>query len=264
MAVPFDHIASTSDSVLTRSAIGQLQRRHLWNYVERVIPQLKELEMLELNNGGGDDALLFTERGFNIVATDISEEMLKITPKKDQYSMSNYISSHYLDLDNINETLFNKKFDLVISNFGGINSINPESLKKLFERLPSLLKPGGRFIAVVMPRFCVWETIFFLLRLQFKKAFRRFSSKEGVNEVIGSSIKTWFYQPRHIRSWTTKRFKVISVKPVGVALPSTYLEKFFSLKKRWLINLNKFEKRLNRNSILSGMSDNFIIDLQLR
>ena len=85
--------------------------------------------MLELNNGGGDDALLFTERGFNIVATDISEEMLKITPKKDQYSMSNYISSHYLDLDNINETLFNKKFDLVISNFGGINCINPWALR---------------------------------------------------------------------------------------------------------------------------------------
>jgi ubiquinone/menaquinone biosynthesis C-methylase UbiE len=127
MAVPFDHIASSYDSLFSQTAIGQLQRKRVWNYVETVIPELKGFEMLELNCGTGEDALLFGERGFNIVATDISEEMLKVTQKKaQQFSMQHRISSQYLDLESFNETLFDKKFDLVFSNFGGLNFINPE------------------------------------------------------------------------------------------------------------------------------------------
>src|SRR3954467_14621848 len=100
MAVPFDHIASTYDSVFTRSAIGQMQRKRVWKYIEKVIPQLNGFEMLELNCGTGEDAELFGEKGFNIVATDISSEMLKVTNKRaEQVSMQHRISSHYLDLE---------------------------------------------------------------------------------------------------------------------------------------------------------------------
>src|SRR5688572_948004 len=117
MAVPFDHIAPTYDSVFTQSAIGQLQRKQVWQYVEKVVPGLKGFEMLELNCGTGEDAILFGEKGFNILATDISQEMLNITQKKiEQFSMQHRISSHYLDLESFNETLFDKKFDLIFSN----------------------------------------------------------------------------------------------------------------------------------------------------
>src|SRR5688500_10106525 len=99
MAVPFDHIASTYDSIFTRSAIGQLQRKRVWRYIDKIIPDLNGFEMLELNCGTGEDAMMFGERGFNIVATDISQEMLKVTQKKaEQFSLQSKISSHYLDL----------------------------------------------------------------------------------------------------------------------------------------------------------------------
>src|SRR5437870_3903806 len=114
MGVPFDHIATTYDSMFTKTAIGQLQRKRVWSYVEKIIPDLTGFEMLELNCGTGEDAVLFGERGFSIVATDISHEMLNVTYKKaEQYSMQNKISSHYLDLESFDETLFDKKFDLV-------------------------------------------------------------------------------------------------------------------------------------------------------
>lgn len=265
MAAPFDHIASAYDSIFTKSAIGQLQRKRVWSYIEDIMPDLKGFEMLELNCGTGEDAVLFGERGFNIVATDISAEMLKVTQKKaEQYSMQHRISSQYLDLESFNETLFDKKFDLVFSNFGGLNCINPESLKKLLENLPSILKPGGRFVGVIMPKFCAWETVFFLLRLQFKKAFRRFTSKEVISDLHGVNMKTWYYHPKQIKSWSKEKFRLVSIRPVGVALPPSYLERFFSLKKRWLLYLNSFEKKLSRTSILSGMSDHFVIDLQLK
>ena len=148
MAVPFDHIAPTYDSLFTRSVIGQLQRKQVWRYLEKITPQLNGLEILELNSGTGEDAMLFSDKGFNIVATDVSEEMLKVTVQKtNQFSMQSRISSHYLDLDSFDETLFDKKFDLIFSNFGGLNCINPESLQKLLLKIPSILAPGVGLLA---------------------------------------------------------------------------------------------------------------------
>ena len=110
MGVPFDHIASSYDSSFTRTPIGQLQRKQVWNYLEKITTELNGLDILELNCGTGEDAVLFSEKGFNIVATDVSVEMLKVTQEKvQQYSMHHKISSHYLDLDSFDHTLFEKK-----------------------------------------------------------------------------------------------------------------------------------------------------------
>ena len=266
MAAPFDHIAPASyDSLFTHSRIGQIQRQEVWKYVQKVISELDGYEMLELNYGSGEDLTLFGEMGFNLVATDLSGEVKKITEKKAaQVSMQHHISSQYIDLESFNETLFQKKFDLIFSNFGGLNCVNPESLRKLMHRLPSILKPGGRFVGVMMPKFCAWETIFFLLRLQFKKAFRRLTSKAIMTDVFDTNMKTWFYNPAQLRRWSGEKFKLVSVKPLGVALPSIYLERFIKLRKNWLGWLNNIESKLNNSRVFSGMSDNFIIDLQLR
>jgi ubiquinone/menaquinone biosynthesis C-methylase UbiE len=265
MGVPFDHIASAYDSVFTKSAIGLLQRKRVWSYIENVIPELNGFEVLELNCGTGEDALLFSEKGFNIIATDISHEMLKITQRKaEQYSMQHRISSHYFDIESFDETLFNKKFDLIFSNFGGLNCIDPTALKKLLNKLPAILNPGGRFIAVIMPKFCAWETLFFLMRFQLKKAFRRLTSREVISNLDGVLLKTWYYHPSEIKNWSRKDFKVITVNPVGIALPPSYLENFFSFRKRLLLHLNRIEKSMSSNSLFAGMADHFIIDLQLK
>lgn len=264
MGMPFDHIASTYDSLYAHSPVGLLQRKRVWKYIENILPELSGFEMLELNCGTGEDALLFEEGGLNIVATDITEETLKVTQKKaEQFSMQNKISSHFLDLDTFNEALFDKKFDLIFSNFGGINSISPNSLKLLFEKLPSMLNPGGRFIGVVMPKFCAWETIFFMLRFQFGKAFRRLATPEPAADTSGANGRMWYYHPSQLTTWSKSRFKLVSLRPVGLALPPAYLCRFFTMKKRWLLRLNKIEKRVSKTSLFSGLADNYIIDLKL-
>lgn len=264
MGMPFDHIASAYDSLYTYSPIGLLQRKRVWMYIESVIPELQGFEMLELNCGSGEGTVLFGESELNIVATDITEETLKITQKNaEQFAIQNKVTSHLLDLDTFNETMFDKKFDLIFSNFGGINSIHPNSLKSLFKKLPNMLNPGGRFIGVVMPRFCAWETMFFLLRFQFRKAFRRFTSKNAPDDTPGTSGKIWYYHPSQIRAWSKENFRLVSLRPVGMALPPAYLERFFNVKKRWLLRLNRIEKRFAKTSLFSGVADNYIIDLKL-
>ncbi len=265
MAVPFDHIARFYDLSFTNTVIGQLQRKRVWRCLEEVIPELDGLEILELNCGTGEDAVLFGDRGFNIVATDISEEMLKVTQQKvRQYSLQHKISSHYLDLDAFDETIFNKKFDLIFSNFGGINCISPEALQKLLKKIPAILEPGGRFVAVIMPRHCLWETLYFLLKFQIKKAFRRWTKSEVPVDLNGMTLKTWYYQPREIKRWAKAGFTLVNKMPVGFSVPPSYLEKFFSRRKRWLFWHYALEKKISRFSFLSGFADHFIIDLKLK
>jgi ubiquinone/menaquinone biosynthesis C-methylase UbiE len=264
VAVPFDHIASPYGSLFSKSAIGQLQRKSVWAYVEKVMPDLKGFEMLELNCGNSDEADFFGDKGYNIIATDIGVELMKVTNrKKEQFSMQSRISSQYLDLENLDDTVFDKKFDLVFSNFGGVNGMSPESLKTLLKKLPKILNPGGRFIGIVMPKFCAWEIVFFLLRLQFKKAFRRSNAGEATTEVNGNNLKTWYYHPSEIKKWSQERFKVMALNPVGLALPSAYLESFVTFQKRLLMRLNRIEKKLSSASLFSGMADHYIVDLKL-
>ena len=265
MGVPFDHIAQEYDSVFTQSAIGQLQRKRVWDYLEGIMPQLNGFEILELNCGTGEDAMMFGEKGFNIVATDVSEEMLKVTQQKiQQYSLQNKISSHYLDLDSFDETSFNKKFDLVFSNFGGVNCINPEAMSKLLEKIPSIINPGGRFIAVVLSKNCVWETFYFLLKFQFKNAFRRRTNSYVLANLNGAWAKTWYYSPRQIAKLASSSFIRAHKMPVGIALPPSYMESFFKRRSRWLHLLDRMEKRLSRFTLLCGMADHYIIDLKVK
>jgi ubiquinone/menaquinone biosynthesis C-methylase UbiE len=265
MGVPFDHIASTYDSSFTRTPIGQLQRKQVWKYLEKITPQLQGLDILELNCGTGEDAVLFSEKGFNIVATDVSEEMLKVTQEKvQQYSMQHKISSHYLDLDSFDDSIFEKKFDLIFSNFGGLNCINPESLKKLFDRIPGILSPGGRFVGVIMPKFCLWESFYFLSKFQFKNIFRRCTTKSVDAALQGTIIKTWYYRPSQVKKWAAGKFSIVEIKPVGIALPPSYLQNFFSKRRRFLWRLNRMEKKLDTWSFLSGISDHYLIDLKLK
>ncbi len=265
MGKPFDHIASSYDSLFTKSAIGQLQRAQVWNYIEKITPQLNGFDMLELNCGTGEDAVLFGDRGFSIVATDISEEMLKVTQQKvRQYSMQHRISSQYLDLDSFDETSFNKKFDLIFSNFGGLNCINPESFRNLLTKIPMALKPGGRFVGVIMPKACLWESLYFLAKLSPTKAFRRFTDQEVVVNLNGVYMTTWYYSPSQVIEWSKEHFKRIHHKPIGIALPPSYLENFFSERPRLLSFMNRLERRFNSFSSLSSLSDHFLIDLRLK
>jgi Methylase involved in ubiquinone/menaquinone biosynthesis len=265
MAVPFDHLALTLDSVFSKSAIGQLQRKHVWTYIESIIPQLHGLEMLELDAGTGEDALMFSERGFNLIATDVSAETYKLTEQKaEKFSMRSKVTQRYLDLNTFNELLFDKKFDLIISNFGGLNGLNPETLQKLLDRVPLLLNPNGRFIAVVMPRFCLWETLYYSLKFQFGKAFRRWTSDDVMSDGYGPVSRMWYYKPSQIREMVKDHFHIVRTKPVGLALPPLCLDSFFLRKKKLLIGLHKLEKRINGGSFGSACADHFIIDLQLK
>lgn len=265
MLVPFDQIAHHYDSTFTNSVIGELQREQVWRYLQKILPQLNGLEILELNCGTGEDAVQFGERGFTILATDISQEMLKLTNSKiKQHALQNRVTSFCLDIANIDSVSFDKRFDLVFSNFGGLNCIGPAAVQRLINKMPTLLSPGGRFIAIIMPPYCLWASLYFLFKFRFRDGFQRWTDKKVLATFPGINFNVWYYKPSEIKNWIHPAFKTMATLPIGLTVPPTYLEKFFSRHRAWLSVFNTIDTKLGQLSLLSGMADHFLIDVKLR
>ncbi len=79
MQTPFDKIALTYDELFTNTAIGKLQRNIVRKYLDETLPTNQRISILELNCGTGEDAVYFAKKGFDVLATDVSDDMLKLT-----------------------------------------------------------------------------------------------------------------------------------------------------------------------------------------
>lgn len=260
MSKGFDTAAHTYDQDFTHSRIGMLQRDRVWRLLDDLSQNRKSLNVLELNCGTGEDAIRLAKRGHSVVASDISEEMLKVAKEKEGAQLVNF---RKIDLNHIENLDCDKQFDLVFSNFGGLNCIAPDTLIKFNEVLPRLLKPSGRFVAVIMPKFCLWETMYFLLRGSKKKAFRR--RKEFVfANVSGASVKTWYYSPDNYQTLMTERLEVEKVKPIGLFIPPSYLESFFSKRYFFLKLLNFAEKLIANFSWQSSLADHYYVQYKMK
>jgi len=253
----FDNAATDYDDVFSRSRIGLAQRSRVWHFMKPELDTKAPLNILELNCGTGEDALFFARHGHMVSATDISEAMLKIARSKDVTYAINFFQ---IDLNNIDQYEHKAPYDLIFSNFGGINCINEESLRRLLQRVAHLLSPGGTMVAVIMPSFCLWETFYFLLRMKLGEAFRR--KKMAVASVSGTLVETWYYTPRKLRKLLPDNLKIINVRPVGFFIPPSYLESFIARNLSFFNVLVKLEWMLGNFQWQAALSDHCLIKLE--
>jgi len=265
MQQTFDTIADGYDSAFTYSAIGTAQREIVRSYLENSLPQNKELNVLELNCGTGEDALWLAKKGHSVLATDISERMLETTEEKAKDNQLNdKIKTKRLDLSKVDELNTNEYFDLIFSNFGGINCLAFNDFFKLPVFLSKLLKANGRLIMVIMPEICLWEVFYFTLKLNLKKAFRRSSTKGVKVKLMDREIITYYYSPIIVRKIFYKEFDQVGLKPVGFFIPPSYLENFFQSKNKIFNYIKRLESHISNWSLLASYSDHFLIDLKLK
>lgn len=265
MAKAFDHIAKEYDAGFGNTAIGIMQRKVVSNYINKTLGHEKKLDILELNCGTGDDAIWLASKGHRVLATDNSEKMLDVARLKMKKIAANYdLAFSILDIVNLESYTTNKKFDLVFSNFGGFNCISPDNLKKVIPAIAKLLNPKGRFIAVIMPKFCLWESAYFMFKGKTKHVFRRNTLKSVEVKIGDYSINTWYYAPSDVVRKSGKEYNLMNKLPVGIAIPPSYLNNYFSGYPNALKLFHKLENTFGSLSILSGVSDHFIIDLEVK
>ncbi len=291
MRSTFDTIANDYDKSFSDTTLGRLLREWVWQILgdlgiwgfgdleaissNNQITKSTNHQALELNCGTGEDALWLARQGWQVLATDVSPEMVEVARAKAATQLSESSAAARLQFQACSFSEISRfegqKFDLVFSNFGGLNCASPEELKKLSVDLQKLIAPGGQFVAVVMSRFCWQETLYFLLKGKPREAFRRLSRKP-VNARLDekTTVPTWYFSPREFRRlFCTTDFPVrrgwrtgkSALRPVGFWLPPSYLNPFFEKRPRLLGFLNFLEKNF-APAWLAPASDHFLICLE--
>ena len=258
MKADFDIAAPNYDAIFTNSTIGRMQRDRVWTYLENEFSN-QPLRILELNCGTGIDALFLAKMGHHVLATDISAEMVHITKNKiKRAKLEHLIEVRQLDIKSINSNTFDDAFDLVFSDFGGLNCLDNKELSALASMIANILSPTGRIIAVVMPSYNLMESMYCFLKLEWRKIFRRkTSSTKGLRvNVDGVDVPTWYYSSSQFGMIFQNEFSIKNIRAIG------FLPSYFENLVHRIPFLLKIDTFLSRYGAFANISDHYLIDLK--
>ncbi len=247
------------DALYSSNIIIQYKRKRVREHAEKFVSAGSLI--LELNAGTGEDAVYFAQQSHRVHATDISEGMQQML--KDKVESSGLVQSVTTELCSFNslENLVNKgPYDFIFSNFAGLNCTG--ELDKVLKQFPALLKPGGFVTLVIMPPFCLWETLL-ALKGSFKIAFRRFHSSKGAPAHIeGKHFLCWYYKPSFIANCLKNDFDIMATEGLCSIVPPSYFENFPKKFPRLYNGLIKAESRMKTKWPWKNCGDYFIITLR--
>jgi len=258
MQANFDNAAATYDQEFTDTVIGRNQRNRVWALLEKSLGA-KPLNILELNCGTGEDAIWLAKQGHQVWATDVSEEMLKAINKKIFLNnCSENVRTSIFNLSNPNLAQFkNQQFDLVFSNFGGLNCLNPSEFGNFLDKINDYFNITAKLVLVIMPPNSLYENLAQLAKKSNKRLRNGKNQSKQVN-VYGKMVETWYYSPNDILQ---DNFKLLQLKPTGF-LPS-YANKHANnnslFYKAWVV----FENLCFKLGLLSSKADHFYIELEV-
>jgi len=230
-------------------------RKHLLKFLN---PGSK---ILELNAGTGDDAIFLAGQGHYVHATDISEGMQeKLMEKVTVHRMNRFVTNELCSFTSLENLSDKGPYDCIFSNFAGLNCTG--DLEKVLDSFDDLLKPGGIVVLVILPGFCLWESLL-ILRGKFKTATRRFFSSGGRKAKIeGAGITCWYYSPNLIRRSLSRQFSLMELEGLCTIVPPSYIENFPEKYPRAFGWLCKMENRYKATWPWKYMGDYYIISLR--
>ena len=233
--IGFGNVADEYDSMQGINIPVKIMREKFYKTVDSYIKP--PAYILELNCGTGIDAFYFANAGYNVVATDISDKMLMNARSKG--TLKN-LSFEKLNLAELKKAT--GKYDLVISNLGGVNCL--DDLSKLSRDVSELLNPKGYFIVSVMPQFCLWEFAL-IFKGEFKRALRRLKRDGVIANVGGEQIFVRYYSPKKFYSYFKNNFHLNKTTGLRIFAPpqpaSHWYQKHPSITKFLDIIDNKIE-----------------------
>ncbi len=216
--------------------------------------------ILELNSGTGEDALFFSQKGYWVHATDLSEGMQRHLKQKIELNgMSDNVSTELCSFTKLEDLQNRRPFDYIFSNFAGLNCTN--ELDKVLKSFGDLLKPNGVVTLVILPKFCLWETSM-LFKGKFKTAFRRLSGSKGADAHIeGVHFKCWYYNPSFVIKTLKNEFDLLSIEGLCTIVPPSYIENFAEKHPSAYQFLKKKEDKLKTRWPWKYIGDYYIISL---
>lgn len=273
----FDVLAAGYDVSFSQSLTGQAQRNASRSWLQAFLANRGPLRILEINCGTGDDAWWLASMGHTVTATDQSAAMIEQARMKliDGGAEANRITGMSMDAHGgltgnsliaaprfitcsfkaLSYTLGGEQYDLVFSNFAGLNCIDPTQLSTFGRSVASLLRRDGHLAAVIFGKYCWWETCYFLTKANLRQAFRRWTHKPKLarlNDDVHQEIH-YYSVRRFLRELPA--FKLKARRPVGLFIPPSYMEPAMRRHHQVFTLLSKLEKQLQQFSVCSSLAD---------
>ena len=259
VAAAFNTQSIRFDEIYSDNAIIRYKRKRVRDHVQKYIQP--GCRILELNAGTGEDAVYFAQQGYTVHGTDLSAGMQQIFSQKIKaQGLEDRVSYELCSFTSLENLQCRESFDLIFSNFAGLNCT--KELDKVLRSFSPLLKPGAVVTLVVLPRFCLWETML-ILKGKFKPAFRRFFSKNGrIAHLEGKFFRCWYYNPSFIKKILEPGFEVLSIEGLCTLVPPSYIENFAGKYPKAFQFLKKKEEQWKTSWPWRSIGDYYIISLK--
>ncbi len=247
------------DEIYSGNTIVNYKRDRVRTHVSQYLAPNSAI--LELNSGTGEDALFFAQKGHKVHATDISPGMQQELKRKiESNGMDANVTTELRSFTKLYQLTNKGPYDLIFSNFAGLNCTN--ELDKVLKSLSSLLKPNGIVTLVILPKFCLWETLL-VFKGKFHTAFRRFFSSKGTKAHIeGTWFKCWYYNPSFIIKNLKDDFELLSVEGLCTIVPPSYIEGFAEKHPAAYKFLKSKEDNLKSRRPWKYIGDYYIISMR--
>lgn len=253
----FDDYASTYDVQFSDTLLGKTQRDLIWQTFSQYLQ--KNTKVLELNCGTGVDAFVLANTCATVLATDISEGMIAMCKEKLKTRPLANLSFQTLDIRHLEQVL-PRKYDFILSNFAGLNCVEPDALNSFAKDSARLCNTGAQLVLVFLGKKCLWEKLYFRLKNDPRKN-RRSNQQGTVVQLRSQSIRTWYYEATAIKKMFDD-FEVLKCRAIGLVVPPAFMERHFKQRPFLLKTLVVFEKLLCHFPRFADYGDHFVLVLR--
>jgi SAM-dependent methyltransferase len=236
----FDAIARRYDKLWTCSTVGRLQRDAVWRCLDTLF-QFGD-EVLDLGCGTGEDAIHLEALGAKVVAIDASPEMVRVARTRGA-------NASVLSIEDL--ARIKGPFDGAISNFGALNCIG--DLKAVSSSLAKLVLPGRYLAVCVLGRFCLWETLWYLLTGHPRKAFRRLRAGSASSSL---GIRVNHFSIRELQLTFFPDFTLMEWRGIGLSVPPSYVN---SLPECVLRVFGAIDRRMAHWPLFRALADHRLL-----
>lgn len=254
----FDNVAEDYDHHITGNRMNRLLRHRSLAWLEPRLAGARRL--LEIGCGSGMETLPLLRAGHEIVAVDISEQMLAtVRSKAERAGLAGRLETRHLrarDLAQLLPDLGGNSLDGAYSTYGALNC-EPD-LAPIPDALRRLLRPRAPFVAGIYNRWCLFEIAGYGASLQTARAFGR-----RQNPVpVGSSrfcVDVYAHSVADFRRLFSTGFSVERVEGVPFLLPPSDLVGYAEKFSRHFDRLAGWDARFGARWPFNHLGDHFLM-----
>ena len=255
----FDSVAPDYDGPRGNNALIQRMRQTLWDTVSTQLPIGSRI--VDLGCGTGLDAAEFASRGYQVLATDWSPQMIERTRDRAvREGLETHLQAAHIGLQQLDQ--LSGEFDGMYSNFGPLNCA--PDLRAVAQECARVLRPGGSLVFSVIGRICPWEFGHYLMRGRFRRAGVRATRGATAVGMNRHTIWTYYYTPREFYRAFAEHFTLASYRALSLFLPPPYLIDFYERRQAFCERLGKLDDRFGGAPLLRDMGDHFLIVMHRR